>query len=150
MTDPGPTSDRESVHARLIDAPRERVFRAIAQPELLSRWWGPEGFTSTFEAFEFRPDGPWRLVLHGPDGSNYPNRNVFREIVVPERVVVEHLADIHHFFLTITLEPDGERTRVGWQQVFDTAQHLRDIHPLVSKANEQNLDRLAAVVRELA
>ncbi|HEU4650394.1 MAG TPA: SRPBCC domain-containing protein [Croceibacterium sp.] len=80
---PGPeaAAEREFVHARLIDAPPERVFRAFAEPEHLAKWWGPNGFTSTFDTFELRPGGHWRFTLHGPDGTNYPNENVFREIV---------------------------------------------------------------------
>jgi uncharacterized protein YndB with AHSA1/START domain len=142
----GPTADRECAHARLIDAPRARVFRALAHPAHLARWWGPKGFTSTFEAFEFRPGGTWRFVLHGPDGTGYPNENVFREIVAPERVVVEHRSDDHHFVLTITFETHGSQTLVGWRQVFDTAEHRDRVAPFVVEAHEQNLDRLAAEV----
>jgi uncharacterized protein YndB with AHSA1/START domain len=142
------TSDRECVHSRLIDAPRERVFAAIADPHQLARWWGPNGFTSTFESFQFRPGGHWRFVMHGPDGTDYPNENVFAQIAAPERVVVEHPSDTHHFVLTITLADEGGRTRVGWRQVFDTPEHRDHVAPVVSAANEQNLDRLAAVVRD--
>ena len=142
------TSDRESVHSRVIDAPRERVFSAIAEAQHLSRWWGPHGFSSTFQVFEFREGGEWRCILHGPDGTDYPNHNVFREIS-PGRVLIEHLSDVHHFFLTITLQAEGERTRVGWHQVFDTAEHFREIQGLVAGANEQNLDRLAAEVGQV-
>jgi uncharacterized protein YndB with AHSA1/START domain len=46
------TADREFVHSRLIDAPRERVFKAFAEPTHLARWWGPNGFTSTFLTFD--------------------------------------------------------------------------------------------------
>jgi uncharacterized protein YndB with AHSA1/START domain len=144
------TADRECVHSRVIEAPAERVFRAIADPDRLARWWGPDGFTSTFEVFEFRPGGNWRLVLHGPDGTDYPNQNVFREIEPSGRVVVEHLSDEgHHFFLTITLAAHGEGTRVGWRQVFDTAAHRDHVASFVLPANEQNLDRLAAEVRRV-
>ena len=143
---PEPTADREFVHSRLIDAPRERVFRALGEPEHLARWWGPNGFTSTFDTFEPRPGGHWRFTLHGPDGANYPNENVFREVVAPERVVLEHLSEEHHFFLTITFAEQGNRTLVGWRQVFDTAAHKERVAPIVSQANEQNLDRLASEV----
>jgi uncharacterized protein YndB with AHSA1/START domain len=149
-TNASPTTDREFVHSRLIDAPRERVFAAIADPTRLARWWGPNGFTSTFQAFEFRPGGAWRLVLHGPDGANYPNDNRFAEIVAPERVVVEHLGTPHHFLLTITLNTQGSHTLVGWRQVFDTAEEKERIAAFVAPANEQNLDRLAAEVRRPA
>jgi uncharacterized protein YndB with AHSA1/START domain len=144
------TSARECLHSRLIDAPRERVFAAIADPRQLARWWGPNGFTSTFESFDFRPGGRWRFVLHGPDGTDYPNENVFAQIVAPACVVVDHPSDSHHFVLTIMLDDEGGRTRVGWRQVFDTAGHRDHVAPVVAAANEQNLDRLAAVVRDSA
>ena len=137
------TADREFVHSRLIDAPRERVFRAFADPKHLARWWGPNGFTSTFETFEFRPGGAWRFVMHGPDGTDYPNESVFLEVVAPERIVFEHLSEGHHFVMTITLAARGNQTLVGWRQVFDTAAHKERIASVVSEANEQNLTRLA-------
>lgn len=142
-----PAADRAFVHSRRIDAPRERVFRACAEPARLARWWGPNGFRSSFEVFEFRPGGTWRSVMHGPDGTDYPNESVFREIVAPERIVLEHLSEMHHFMLTITFAAEGRQTVVGWRQVFDTAEHRARIAPVVLEANEQNLDRLAAEVR---
>jgi uncharacterized protein YndB with AHSA1/START domain len=145
------TADREFVHSRLIAAPAERLFRAIAEAGHLARWWGPNGFASTFETFEFRPDGRWLFVLHGPDGADYPNENVFRQIVPARRVVIEHISKDHHFFLTITLQPqEGGQTLVGWQQVFDTAGHRNALLSVCPEANEQNLDRLAAEVRNVA
>ena len=141
-TDTESTADREFVHSRLVEAPQDRVFRALSEPDQLARWWGPQGFSSTFQVFEFRPRGTWRFVMHGPDGTNYPNESVFREIVAPERVVLEHLSEDHHFFMTITLTAQGDRTLVGWRQVFDTAEHRERIAKFVLEANEQNLDRL--------
>jgi uncharacterized protein YndB with AHSA1/START domain len=146
VSDQESTADRELVHSRLIDAPRERVFRAFAEPAHLARWWGPDGFSSTFETFDLRPGGTWRFVMHGPDGADYPNEIVFREIAAPERVVLEHLGGMHHFFLTITFTAQGEQTLVGWRQVFDTAEHRNEIAHVVIEANEQNLSRLAAEV----
>jgi uncharacterized protein YndB with AHSA1/START domain len=140
------TTDREFVHSRLIDASREQVFAAIADPARLARWWGPNGFTSTIEVFEFRRGGAWRFVMQGPDGTDYPNENRFADIVAPHRVVVEHPGSPHHFVLTITLAAQGSRTLVGWRQVFDTAEETQRIAAFVTPANEQNLDRLAAEV----
>ena len=88
--------------------------------------------------------------MHGPDGTDYPNENVFREIVVPERVVLEHLSqEGHRFFLTITFAAQGDQTLVGWRQVFDTAEHRDQIAKFVLDANEQNLSRLAAEVKNV-
>lgn len=150
MTAPSPTADREFVHSRLIDAPPGRVFRAFSDPARLARWWGPNGFGSTFHEFDLRPGGAWRFVMHGPDGKDYPNENVFREVAPPERVVLEHLSQDHHFVMTITFADHGGKTLVGWHQVFDTAAERERIAAIVSDANEQNLDRLAAEVRRLA
>ncbi|NMF91195.1 SRPBCC family protein [Aromatoleum petrolei] len=145
----GSTDDHAFVHSRLIDAPRERVFRAFSDPAHLARWWGPKGFSNTFHEFDFRSGGGWRFVMHGPDGKDYKNESVFVEVVAPERIVVEHVLS-HHFLLTITLAAQGERTLVGWRQVFDTAAERQRIADIVTEANEQNLDRLAAEVKNVA
>src|SRR5712692_8727044 len=63
------TADREIVISRVIDAPRELVFAAFTEVRHLSRWWGPDGFTTTTRAFEFRVGGAWDFVMHGPDDS---------------------------------------------------------------------------------
>lgn len=118
--DASSTADREFVHSRLIDAPPEGVFRAFSEPAHLARWWGPDGFSSTIHEFELRAGGHWRFVMHGPDGKDYPNESVFREVIAPERIVFEHLSD-HHFEMTITFTAQGAKTLVGWRQVFDTA-----------------------------
>ena len=144
----GSTADREFVHSRLVDAPRERVFRAFSDPLHLARWWGPKGFTSTFHEFDLRPGGAWRFVMHGPDGADYPNESVFVEVVAPERIVFEHVSG-HHFRMTITFAAQGAGTSVGWHQVFDTAAERERIAKFVIEANEQNLDRLAAEVRNV-
>jgi len=143
------TSDREFVHSRLINAPRERVFKAFSEPEHLTRWWGPDGFTSTFHTFDLRVGGKWTFVLHGPDGTDYPNESVFVEVVAPQRVVLEHLSESHHFYLTITFESVENNTSVGWRQVFDDVEHKKRVAHIVEEANEQNLDRLEAEVRNV-
>jgi uncharacterized protein YndB with AHSA1/START domain len=149
VSDHAATFDREFVHSRLIDAPREQVFRAFAEPERLARWWGPDGFSNTFHTFELRPGGAWRFVMHGPDGMDYPNENVFVQVLAPERVVVEHLSDTHHFFLYITFAAQGHQTLVGWRQVFDSAAHKAQLAAMVPAANEQNLSRLASEVQRV-
>lgn len=141
-----PSADREFVHSRLIDAPREQVYRAFAQPERLARWWGPNGFTNTFQQFDLWPGGHWRFVMHGPDGTDHPNESVFLEVAAPRRVVFEHLSEQHHFLMHIGFEARGSQTMVHWRQVFDTAEHKQHIAAFVAAANEQNLDRLAAEV----
>src|ERR1700710_1468185 len=79
-------SDREIVISRLIDAPREVVFEAFTEVRHLSRWWGPDGFTTTTRAFEFREGGVWELVMHGPDGTDYQEWISWTGITPPERL----------------------------------------------------------------
>lgn len=74
----------EIVVMRVFDAPREMVFDAWADPKQLLQWFGPEGFTTTTEAFDFREGGEWALVMHGPDGTNYPGSVLYTEITRPE------------------------------------------------------------------
>lgn len=142
-------SDRRFVHSRIIDATPEQVFSAFSQPERLAHWWGPEGFSSTFEAFDLRPGGTWRFVMHGPDGTHYPNTNVFKTVEPPKRIEVEHVSEEHHFVLSITFSVQGSQTRVDWQQTFDTVEHKRLVAPWVEPANEQNLERLQREVARI-
>lgn len=136
---------REIVNSRLLEATPAQVFQAMARPERLARWWGPRGFTSSFHAFDFRPGGDWRFTLHGPDGTDHPNHNRFAEIREPERVVIEHLGQPHHFFVTLTLAAEGPRhTRTEFRMRFDTAEERERVASFVIPANEQNLDRLQA------
>ena len=140
-------ADAELTTTRLLDAPRERVFRAF-QAEHLAQWWGPNGFTNTFHEFELRAGARWRYTMYGPNGAGYPNESVFVE-VVPERVVIEHIS-APRFRLTITLATEGGRTRLTWRQRFPTAADCDRIRALAVPANEQNLDRLEARLAAMA
>jgi uncharacterized protein YndB with AHSA1/START domain len=138
------TSNREFVHARLIAAPPADVFRAFSNPVRLAQWWGPHGFSSTFDECDFRPGGHWRFVLHGPDGAQYPNHNIFRDVVPDACIVIDHQDANHHFVLTATLAQERGGTRVEWRQRFDTVEEHDRVAPFVTPANEQCLQRLEA------
>ena len=140
------TADREFVHARLLEATPAAVYAAIADPARLARWWGPAGFSSTFELCEFRPGGAWRFVLHGPDGTDYPNRKDFVDIQPPARIVFHHAQAGHDWVMTMTFLELGERTHVIWRMRFATASQADAVRALVVEKNEENLDRLAAVL----
>src|SRR3954447_3205816 len=84
------TADREIVISRVIDAPPELVFAAFTELRHLSQWWGPDGFTTTTRAFEFRAGGAWEFTMQGPDGTDYPEWISFTEIDPPERIALLH------------------------------------------------------------
>jgi uncharacterized protein YndB with AHSA1/START domain len=131
--------------SREIPATREQVFAAISDPERLSRWWGPAGFTNTFNVCEFKNGGRWSLVMHGPNGNNYPNENVFAEIEPPGKVVVEHASE-PKYRLTISLASSATGTLVTWSQAFENSEVAARIEHIVVPANEQNLERLSEEV----
>lgn len=138
-------NDREIINTRLFDAPRERVFRAWSDPELLARWWGPKGFTNTFHEFDFRPGGRWRFLMHAPSGASFPNESVFQEIVPPERIVLRHISP-PVFEVTATFAEEGSRTRVTFRMLFDTPEACAKVKGYAPAANEENFDRLAVVL----
>ncbi len=135
--------------SREIPATIEQVFSAIKDPERLARWWGPTGFTNTFQVCEFKNGGRWSFVMHGPNGGNYPNENIFAEIVVPKKVVVRHASE-PKYQLTISLAISTTGTLVTWSQAFEKAEVASRLEPIVVPANEQNLERLSTeVLRKL-
>jgi uncharacterized protein YndB with AHSA1/START domain len=129
---------------RLIAFSRDKVFEAFSDATKLARWWGPTGFTNTFESFDFTPHGRWTFIMHGPDGSSYQNENVFLGIS-KERIVIRH--DCAPFFtLTVNLSAVGEHTQLRWSQAFDDPEFAKKVAEMILPANEQNLDRLQAVL----
>ena len=81
---------RAIIATRVLEAPRALVWQAWTDPKHLAQWWGPNGFTTTTSAFDMRPGGVWRFVMHGPDGRDYENRITFDEVVKPERIRYHH------------------------------------------------------------
>lgn len=141
--------ENELMATREYDVPCELVFRAWTNPDLLALWWGPQGFTNTFHECDMRPGGTWRYTMHGPDGADYPNHNVFVEIVPSKRVVLDHLSG-HEFRVTATFEEFEGRTKVTFRQLFKKKEEFEQAKPYCIEGNEQNLDRLGKVLAELA
>jgi uncharacterized protein YndB with AHSA1/START domain len=114
------------IGTRVIDAPRDLVWRVWTDPKHLAHWWGPDGFSTTTSSFDFRPGGVWRFVMHGPDGRDYQNRITFDEIVKPERIAYHHGGgdDVEpvQFRTTVTFEDLGGQTRVTLRGVFPSAE----------------------------
>jgi uncharacterized protein YndB with AHSA1/START domain len=148
------TVDREIVISRVIDAPRELVFEAFTKVRHLSRWWGPEGFTTTTRSFEFRVGGTWDFVMHGPDGTDYQEWISWTEIAPPERIALLHgesRGDPNAFVSVLTFESDGVATRIEMRTVFPT-KGLRDeavekYHAI--EGGQQTLSNLAAYVTKI-
>jgi uncharacterized protein YndB with AHSA1/START domain len=120
---------REIVVSRVYDAPRELVFQAWTDRDRIGRWWGPNGFTTTTHEMDVRPGGVWRFMMHGPDGTDYPNRVRYSEVSPPERLVYVHDSDVdddpREFHTTVTFEERGGKTSLTMRTRFASAE-MRD------------------------
>ena len=137
------TKDRELLLSRKLDAPVDLVWEAWTRPEHIANWWGPNGFTNTITKMDMRPGGEWDLVMHGPDGTDYKNKSVFKEIIPYKKIVYEHVSG-PRFTATVTFEQQGEQTYITWHMLFDTVEEfIRTVKTY--KADEglkQNVEKL--------
>jgi uncharacterized protein YndB with AHSA1/START domain len=121
----GTPSDREIFIERIFDAPRERVWAAFTDPELIARWWGRRSTTTIVAQQELRVGGAWRFVERNADGSEAGFRGIYREVVAPERLVFTFEWEGMPGYVivdTATFEDLGERTRVRTNSLFHTTE----------------------------
>jgi len=135
--------------SRLYDAPLQAVWDAWTDPKQAAHWWGPRGFTTTTHSKDLKPGGHWHYTMHGPDGTDYPNKSIFEEVVKPERLVFSHTGGKKHdagapFVATWTFEDVGGKTRVTGRMVFPTAAHRDHVVKVYGaiEGAKQNFDRL--------
>lgn len=143
------TSDRELVISRLLNAPRELVWKVWTNPEHIKNWWGPVGFTNTIFEMDVKPGGAWNLIMHGPDGTDYKNKSIYREVVKRERIVYDHVSG-PKFQATITFEKQGDQTLLTWRMLFESAEQLNKVIKEF-KADEglkQNIVKLEAYLEK--
>jgi uncharacterized protein YndB with AHSA1/START domain len=114
------TKDREISITRTLNAPIDLVWEAWTTPEHLARWWGPNGFTNTISEMNMTPGGEWHMVMHGPDGKDYKNKSIFKEIIPHKKIVFDHIAP--NFTATIEFEAQGDTTFLTWHMVFESAE----------------------------
>lgn len=145
-------SSKEIVITRLINAPRELVWEAWTQPEHVKHWWGPDGFTNSIHEMEVKPGGVWRFMMHGPDGTNYPNKIVFNEVKKPERLSYAHSSDDEKetilFKTIVTFEQQDDKTLLTMRGIFASAEEkdrvIREYG--ADEGGKQTLTRLEAYV----
>jgi uncharacterized protein YndB with AHSA1/START domain len=130
------SSEREIVITRVFNAPRELVFKAWTDPQHVAQWWGPKGFTTRVNEMDLRPGGTSRYVMCGPDGTEYPVKGVFHEVVPPERIVSSDefdegfeevvKADLPKgIIMTAIFEDLNDKTRLTLRIVHPTAEDRR-------------------------
>jgi uncharacterized protein YndB with AHSA1/START domain len=151
------TSDRELVLTRLIDAPREKVFRAWTDPELLKQWFAPLPYTTPHAELDVRPGGSSLIVMRGPDGNEFPNRGIYLEVVENERIVSTDAytkawepSEKPFMTLILTFEDEGGKTRYT-ARVLHWLVADREMHEKMGfhEGWGQCADQLAALVAKL-
>lgn len=133
---------------RIFAVPRARLFEAFSDPAQLAKWWGPEGFSNSIHRFEFADKGVWEMIMHGPDGTDYPNEARFVKIEPLSKIMFQHLGDVHPYEMEMIYDDAGPgRSRLTWHmRSHDAPNPGRD--QFVVKANEQVFDRLQAWVEQ--
>ena len=127
-------ADREIILTRIIDAPRELVFRAWADPEQAAKWWGPQGFTTISCEMDVRPGGAYRACMRSPEGTRHCRRGVYREVISPDRLVFTYAWEDaagnpgHETLITVTFAEVAGKTRLTLHQAIFDSVAARDSH----------------------
>jgi uncharacterized protein YndB with AHSA1/START domain len=145
-------SGREVTFSRLIAAPVDLVWEVWSELGHLHEWFGPTGFTATTQEFAFVPGGVWRLTMHGPDGTDYPTRIVFRTIEPKTRIVYANNWDLPgaplDFTVVVTFAAEGKGTRLILHMTFanDAAMRTAVERYGVLKGGVETFERIAVYV----
>jgi uncharacterized protein YndB with AHSA1/START domain len=146
--------DREIVTERIFEAPRDLVFKAYTDPELIPEWWGPRGTETIVDKMDVRTGGDWRFIHRNSDGSETSFRGTFREIAPPERIAQTFEWDGMPGYVSVDIaefEDLGERTRVRTRSLFFLPEE-RDgmLQAGMESGLQETYDRLDEVLERLA
>lgn len=139
-------TERQITSARVFNFPIEKVFASWSDPNIISQWWGPHGFTNTIRDFDFKPGGQWNFTMHGPDATDYENKIVFIDIKKNDRIHFDHISP-PHFKVLATFDDLNGRTKVTFQMEFETPEICRSLKKICIDGNEQNFDRLTSILQ---
>jgi len=135
---------------RTLNAPIDLVWEAWTQPEHIANWWGPNGFTNTISKMDMRTGGEWNLVMHGPDGTDYDNKCVFREVVQNKKIVYEHI-NWPKFLATVEFDAQGEQTQMTWKMEFESEEEFIQVVKKhgAEEGQKQNVVKLDAYLQNM-
>ncbi|MEN2399914.1 SRPBCC family protein [Flavobacterium sp. MC2016-06] len=136
------TPESEIVTTRILNFPKELVFSAWSNPDHLKNWWGPKGFTNTFNEFDFREGGKWSFIMHGPDKGNYANECEFIKIDQPNLIAWKRYSKPLFQILATFEEISENQTKVVFKMLFSTIEECNKLKPFVVDKNEENFDKL--------
>ncbi|MBS1911339.1 MAG: SRPBCC domain-containing protein [Bacteroidetes bacterium] len=146
------------VLTRILDAPRDLVFKVWTDPLHVQNWWGPHGFTNPVCEVDIRPGGALRITMRGPDGVLYPGGGTFHEIIEPERIVFTATAFEDESGVpklevlnTVTFVEEGGRTTLTLTAVVvKSTPEIAEALAGMEAGWSQSLEKFAAEVAEAA
>ncbi len=135
---------------RLFDAPRELVYKAFTDPQLLPQWWGPRRYTTTVDKMEVRRGGIWRYIQRDSAGNEYAFHGVYHDAIAPERLVYtfEWEGMPGHISLeTVTLADQSGKTLVTDLTVFQSVEDRDGMYQSGMKEGAtESMDRVAELL----
>lgn len=144
------TPDCEIVTTRIVNASINLAYKAWTDPKHLKKWWGPKGFTNTFNEFDLRPGGKWNFIMHGPDKGNYPNECEFIKIDKPNLIAWKRHSKPLFQILTTFEEVSVDSTKIVFKMIFDSTEECNKLKAFVVDKNEENFDRLENELTKMA
>ncbi len=139
---------------RIYDAPLAAVWDAWTDPKQAAHWWGPRGFTLTTHGKDLRPGGHWTYTMHGPDGTDYPNKAAYLEVEPHKKLVYDHGANDDRpplFRVTVLFIDLGSKTKLEMSMALATPAAAEETRRFIKKAGgESTWDRLAEYLEHQA
>lgn len=133
--------------SRIYDAPVKQVWEAWTDPVQTAKWWGPRGFTITSHSKDLRPGGIWHYTMHGPDGTNYPNKTVYHVVERYQKLVYDHGGYDDRppmFRVTVTFAEKNGKTHFEMTMAFPSLAEAEHSKKIIKQANGNSTwDRLA-------
>jgi len=137
---------------RVYDAPVEAVWDAWVDPAQVAKWWGPRGFTLTTHAKDLRPGGHWTYTMHGPDGTDWPNKTLYHEVIEHQRLVYDHGGNDEQpplFRVTVVFTQLKGRTRMEMTMRFPSPEIAANSSRFIKQVGGNSTwDRLAEYLEE--
>ena len=142
--------DAEIISSRIVNFPIELVFTAWSDPNHLKNWWGPAGFTNTFNEVDLRPGGKWSFIMHGPDKGNYYNECEFIEIDKPALIAWKRYSKPIFQVVAAFEETAADKTNIIFRMLFTSADECSKVKKIAVDKNEENFDRLEVELAKMS
>lgn len=132
---------------RIYDAPVKTVWDAWTDPKQVAKWWGPRGFTLTTHSKDLKVGGHWHYTMHGPDGTDYPNKTTYLEVENYAKLVYDHGGYDDRpplFRVTVYFSEAKGKTKMDMTMALATPEAAAETKKFIKKAGgDSTWDRLA-------